>query len=269
MNDAEALNRILLHESPLVFGEVSGDLRPPMGKLAASEDSVVPLVRSAVVDGALGRLSGPYWWDGAALLCEVLGRISTEHAKQALLAILKTDSHIVEFDRVRAAAALELPAFRDPTLVSDLEACLSLPHAPIGAIEKAIEELGGSVPETPEAIIDRGREMDPEEAIRHFHSFEEAAKSWPADRRGGFYYFFGHKAETTAGSDGAAPYYAAALLANPGPNSAAWLSFPDEERFPDAARRLADRYPLPSEPPTSEPPAKTKRRRWWKIGGSR
>lgn len=168
-----AVRTILSHESPVVFGTVSEDLHGLLAVLESSGNAGVPHIASAIAACAGGSSSGPYWWLGAQELCKVLSNIKTPDCRAALLQVLRTGSRIVEFDYVKVTAAEGLGKSNDPSLVPELLNIMKEANAPITAINKAIERLGGSASESPDVIITKGRETeDPAMAIEYFKTHE-------------------------------------------------------------------------------------------------
>ena len=246
-----AVEKVLTHEAPVVFGTVSKDLQQPLLDLEKAGDCAVPHIRSSILSCASGRAGGPYWWDGAIQLCKVLSGLGTPTACDALLDLVEQDSRIVEFDQVRAQAAACVGASGDSGLVPRLVAASELPNAPLTAIKKAIEALGGETLESPGVLIEEGRLMEPADAVRFFQSHQHQVSTWPKENQGGFYYFYACKVEKLQGTDAAKPYYAAGLLANPDPNAAGWLTFGSVSKTRDSAMELVQRHPLPEGGPNS------------------
>ncbi len=227
-------------------------------RLRAAGDAAVPEVLSGISNAAKGAVGAEYWWNGAGKLCGVLASIQTPLAREALLNILATDSPIVEFDQVRASAAASLAGFADNAeeLIPILLKLMESPHSPRLQIQSAIEALGGEVPISPELMIEKARYMDPQEAIELLGPLQNRAAGWDKDQQRFFFYTLGGKLDAAFGHPGRAdqlsrPYYAAALLADPGPDSASWGKFGGVEvdKSEAAARRLAEQYPLPDKPP--------------------
>ena len=247
MNASEINNiigSILTHHSPVVFGNVSDDVKRYLEQLYSAGDIVVPHIVSAVTACANGHSGGEYWWKGAGELCKLLSRLGSPTAKTALLTILKTDSRIVEFDDVRATAAIQLSNFKDPQLVHELTECSKMPNAPVSAINQSIAVLGGQALASPEAVIAEGRGLDPKQAVEYFSRYENEVTKWSKEKQGGFYYFAGRKAEQAYGSAAALPLYAASLLAYSGSDAAAWQSFPNYKPSQENAKLLGGKYPL-------------------------
>lgn len=246
---ANDIRAILTHDSPVVFDDVAKDVQSRLDKLQAAGDAAVQPVATAVSGCARGSSAGPRWWLGAQELCSMLARIGSPEAQAALLAILKTDSRIVEFDYVRGTAARQLSSFKDPQLLPELRRCLEMPNAPVLAISETMEALGGDEPMPPEVVVEKGRGIsDPLEAVRFFAKHQAQVSSWRnPEQQGGFYYFFGRKVERLSGTKAAYPLFAAQLLADPDPNSAAWGVFPTETPSPSSAQALAQKYPLSDE----------------------
>jgi hypothetical protein len=240
------METVLTHNSPVVFGSIATDLQQPLHQLEQFGDQIVPHAKSAILSRASGQSGGPYWWDAASELCKVLSRIGTANASRALLDILEADSRFVEFDRVRADAARCLGTFKDRTLVPRLVAASKLPHSPSLAIKEAILALGGEALQSPEVITEEGRAMEPEKAIAFFEKHRPAVPVWPKEMQRAFYYYFGLQVKMLRGAEAARPYFAAALLADPGPLSAAWSEFGSVPKTSECAAALAANHPLPS-----------------------
>ena len=180
------INKVLAHEAPVVFGTVAEDLESSLSELKSFGDRAAAHVRSAILSCASEQRGGPRWWDGAAELCKALAASGTPQASKTLLDVLEANSRVVEFDRVRAQAARCLGTFNDKSLVTRLVAASKLPNAPALAIKEAIDKLGGEPLQSPKVIIEEGRSMEPEEAIRFFESHQHAVDGWPKEKQGGF-----------------------------------------------------------------------------------
>ncbi len=219
------------------------DLHAECEALLAAGDSAVQEIEDAVLRCAAGTMPGP-WWQGAPKLCRLLGQIGTPAAERALLRILNTDSRVVEFDRVRAAAAEHLRYFAGPSLVEALVAAAQQPHAPVLAIKAVLEVSGGKLPVTPALVIAEAAAKQPADAVPYLLQHALEVEAWPAENRCGYYCLLGSKMERWRGTPAALPYFAASLASDPQPDDAAWLAFPRAPRTPESARRLARRYPL-------------------------
>ena len=217
---------------------------------------------SGIGDCADGSCGAAYWWDGAKQLCQLLAEIGGPFARKGLLAIVMTDSSFAEFDQVRASAATQLAGFRDDAdeLVPKLIEASRMPHAPVVQIQATVEALGAQTPMTPELIIAKGNgyEMSPRESIEFLGTYQDQASQWDATQRCAFFRALGLRVKAAFNNDGrlaekmAAPYFAAALLADPDPEYLAWGYFPGLsgiERSEAGARMLVERYPLPETPP--------------------
>jgi hypothetical protein len=254
------------HERPPLFP--TDDVKRAIKQLETVQERVGPLALSAIVGYAARQRTGPYWWKGASEICALLSSIGSPAARDALFTILKTDSRIVEFDDVRKMAAHQLVNFRYPEVVSELKKCLGMPNAPVSEISKTIQALGGGAVATPETIIEEGRNIgDPRQAIRHFSLHYKAVSTWPKEKQGGFYYFFGRKVEQVYGTDVARPLFAASLLAYPGPDAASWVAFPGQSKTAGTAAALVQQYPLAMNYVESlESPLKQKpKKKWWQF----
>lgn len=274
MNASEINNvirSILTHDSPVVFGSVSNDVKGYLDQLYSAGDIVVPHIVSAVTACATnGYSGGTYWWDGAKELCKLLSRFDSPTAKTALLTILKTNSRIVEFDGVRATAANQLSNFKDSQLVGELTECSKMPNAPVLEINKTIEALGGNASLSPAAIIAEGRNLeDTLEAIRYFIKHQSQVANWSdVQKQGGFYYFFGCRVEGRSGTKAAYPLFAAGLVANPEPNAAAWGKFQNQTPSLSNAQILSKKYPLTEEylaSLTTSSSQKVTKKKWWEF----
>lgn len=233
-----AINDILVNGYDLKDVEKSHMLLISLGEKA------IPHIVSALNKCADGYEIGR-WWDGVDKLCNILSSIQTESAKNALLAILKTDSRIVEFDIVRNYCAKELTVFKDKKIIPELLAISKTPNAPILSIKKTIEALGGEILLTPNVILAEVSNMDSDKRFEHFKKYHEVIKGWTALNQSAYYYWIGIGVENSEGPKAALPFYAASLKANPNPDAAAWSrGFQGVPRTPKMAMKLAIKYPL-------------------------
>lgn len=116
MTEAEiisAIRDVLVREYEL------DDVKESFDALLSAGEDVSPHILSTLLECADGKGKGS-WWYGADKLCKALSGLKTENAKNALLTILKTDSRMAEFDKVRYQAAEELATFKDPRIIPDL-----------------------------------------------------------------------------------------------------------------------------------------------------
>ncbi|MCI0411327.1 hypothetical protein L0222_00845 [bacterium] len=191
------------------------DVKLALDGLRKEEDKVVKDIVDAIKHCAAGSSKGSYWWLGAQQLCKLLSQIGTASARDALVAIAKMDSRVIEFDGVRTEAARQLG--------------IQTIHAP------------GS----PDEVIETGRQIeDPQEALQYFSKHESDVKKWPRENRAGFYYFYGKKVERIYGKQFALPFFAASLVADSGRLAAAWSYFADVKPTPENARKLVAAHPV-------------------------
>lgn len=247
------VNQILWHGSTEV-----------LNRLKTFGDVAVPGIVSRILEYATGHggfIGRRHWWDGAKELCAVLSQIGTPTAQNALLTILNTGSSIVEFDQVRATAVQQLSTFQDNALelVQKLLEASKSPHAPLLQIQSTIAALGGQMELNPTLIIEKGIHMELLESIKYFGAFQKQAANWDKDQKRYFFVSFGAKVIAAFGRHGnkdmrvaeqlARPYFAAAILADPDPNTRGWEYFGKIDRTESNARSLAKQFPLPDTPP--------------------
>lgn len=240
-----AVQEILTHESVSRDAGISKEVQGSYNALISSGEQAVPYVVSALNECARGRISG-MWWYGAEELCKLLAHIGTASAKEALLTILRTDSNIMEFDRVRSLVVERISSFNDPDVIPVLLEASKVPHAPILAINKAIEALGGTKPATPETIILDGKKItDDVAAIQYFAKHAAQVSGWSSkELQGAFYWWYGNRVEKSKGLQSALPYYAASVLADHDSEAPAWSKFGGISPSAQSARNLAKQYPL-------------------------
>jgi len=242
------------------------DVEASYRSLVSAGEEAIPHIVSALRVCAIGHGEGR-WWDGADKLCRLLAELKTESAKGALLTILKTDSTIVEFDRVRHQAAEELAAFKDRRIIPDLIAASKTPHAPILSIKRTVEALGGELPIDPQVVLAEVSHMPMQERIEHFRKYHSVVGKWPGFQRRSYYWWIGAGVEKTEGLEAALPFYAASVDADPAPDAAAWTMFRDVTPSSQMAHQLARKYPLPSsvdKSPNQEDTGKAEKK-WWQL----
>jgi ankyrin repeat protein len=252
MDDAQlrnAVREILTHESVSRDAGISKEVQSSYNALASSGEQCVRHIASALNGCARGQFSSR-WWYGAEELCKLLSRLNSASAREALLTILKTDSNIAEYDRVRYKAVELIASFNDPSVIPVLLEASRVPHSPILAINKAIEALGGIPPVTPETIILEGKRItDDVAAIQHFAKYAAQVPGWTSkELQGAFYWWYGNRLEKSQGIQSALPLYAAAVLADHDSEAPAWRKFRGISPSAQSARKLAEQYPLSSAP---------------------
>jgi hypothetical protein len=243
-----AVHEILTHESVSREAGISKEVQSSYNTLIASGEQAVPFIVSALNECARGQISRHRWWYGAKELCKLLAHNKSTSAKEALLAILKSDSNIVEFDEIRSSVVDLIQSFNDPSVIPALLEASKVPHAPILAINKAIEALGGTKPVTPESIILEGKEIaDDTAAIQYFANHAVQVSGWSSkELQGAFYWWYGNRVEKSKGLQSALPYYAAAVLADNDSEAPAWSKFRGISPSAQSARKLSEQHPLSS-----------------------
>jgi hypothetical protein len=244
-----AIQEMLTDESVPAAGGITAEVRPAYDSLLGMGEEVIPEIVQALIQCAQGRGRG-MWWYGGEVLCDLLSEIKSKGASSALMDVLKTDSKIVEYDRIRYRAAKMLGSFDDPSLVPELTSVIRLPHAPVSEINKTIERLGGTKMVTPETIILDGKKIkDDNDALKYFASHRDKVGEWESrELQGGFFWWYGNRFEKVHGLEAALPCYAASVMADPGPSSPAWEKFGNVRPSQEEAAKLGTKYPLPGAP---------------------
>lgn len=196
-------------------------------------------------------------------LCTIIGKIGGEEAFQYLIKILNTESQYAEFNTVIIGAVIGLKCTGDKRSIEYLNKIKSKNHNVYvtNNINDALNTLGMESNQ-PRDIISKGELLSPKESIAYFTKYQEQAKNWDNDSKR--YYFsvlaakikaaFKYSGNAKDSSDSeilALPYYAAALVADPDPNTVGWQYFniSNNDRNKATAIKLSQKYPLPTEIP--------------------